>query len=65
MTLALTLPSPDDRWLGAFAAALAECAAQDDVSLVGGDTSRGPRSLALFLHGTTPETHIPAPGPRP
>ena len=41
MTLALTLVEADPRWLEAFAAGLYEAAAEWDVVLVGGDTTRG------------------------
>jgi thiamine-monophosphate kinase len=39
MTLALTIPEADERWLEGFSAGLAEAAG--DVALVGGDTTRG------------------------
>jgi thiamine-monophosphate kinase len=41
MTLALTIPASDDEWLSGFASGLHEAAAEHDVSLVGGDTTRG------------------------
>tara|TARA_A100001037_G_scaffold121531_1_gene110673 strand:+ start:547 stop:894 length:348 start_codon:yes stop_codon:yes gene_type:complete len=59
MTLALTLPTPDPQWLDSFSRALAEIAAEDNLILIGGDTTRGPHSLALYLHATVPDA---APG---
>ena len=41
MTLALTMPASDEDWLSDFAGGLHEAAAEHDVSLVGGDTTRG------------------------
>ena len=41
MTLALTLPQKDDRWIEAFADGLFEAAAEHDVTLIGGDTTSG------------------------
>lgn len=52
--LALTLPEADDDWLAAFAAGLYRCADQFGVSLVGGDTTRGPLSLTLTVIGEVP-----------
>ena len=41
MTLALTIPSADAGWLSLFAEGLFAAAAEANVSLVGGDTTRG------------------------
>lgn len=54
-TLALTLPEADEPWLQGLAAGLAELAAQHDLPLIGGDTTRGPLSLTLTALG-----HVPA-----
>lgn len=40
MTLALSLPSSDESWLTSFSSGLFEAAADYDVALVGGDTTR-------------------------
>lgn len=53
-TLALTLPEVDDDWLAAFATGLYRCADRFGVSLVGGDTTRGPLSLTLTVIGEVP-----------
>jgi thiamine-monophosphate kinase len=42
MTLALTLPDADARWLESFATGLFEAADEFGVALVGGDTTSGP-----------------------
>ena len=51
LTLALTLPAPDDVWLGAFADRLASVCRRQELVLVGGDTTRGPHCVTVFLHG--------------
>lgn len=50
-TLALTLPQADPAWLEPFARALAERAAELEIALVGGDTTRGPLTLTAQAHG--------------
>jgi len=42
MTLALSLPAADEEWLDGFASGLHTAAAEYDVALVGGDTTRAP-----------------------
>lgn len=50
-TLALTLPAADTAWLGAFVEGFAALAAAHGVQLVGGDTTRGPLSITVQVHG--------------
>ncbi len=50
-TLALTLPDADEAWLAAFAAGFLALAERHGVQLVGGDTTRGPRSITVQVHG--------------
>lgn len=50
-TLALTLPGVDEPWLESFASGFFELATRYDVQLVGGDTTRGPLSIAVQLIG--------------
>jgi len=50
-TLALTLPGADTAWLGAFMRGFAALAAEYGVQLVGGDTTRGPLSITVQVHG--------------
>ena len=54
-TLALSLPEADSAWLKAFSAGLFSLAKKFGVSLVGGDTTRGPLSITLSVIGTIPE----------
>ncbi len=54
-TLALTLPEVEEHWLAAFSGALAAFAQCFGVALVGGDTTRGPLSITIQVHGTVPE----------
>ncbi len=51
-TLSLSLPAPDRTWLTAFADAFASLAATHNVSLIGGDTVRGPLAASVTLLGT-------------
>jgi thiamine-monophosphate kinase len=50
-TLSLTLPDIDEAWLQAFADGFYSLAAQHQVALVGGDTTRGPLSVTVQLQG--------------
>ena len=51
MTLSLTLPTLDATWLQCFASGLADSLTAYNVALVGGDTTRGPLSMTLTVHG--------------
>ncbi|MCV6591036.1 MAG: thiamine-phosphate kinase [Marinobacterium sp.] len=51
-TLALTLPEATESWLEPFARRLAQRAAELNIVLVGGDTTRGPLALSAQVHGT-------------
>lgn len=53
-TLALTLPHVDAEWLQAFAHGLNLMAQRCSLSLVGGDTTRGPLSLTMTVFGSVP-----------
>ncbi|UXY09963.1 thiamine-phosphate kinase [Kosakonia sp. ML.JS2a] len=54
MTLALTLPDADDAWLQAFSDSLFEQLSYYDMQLIGGDTTRGPLSMTIGIHGYVP-----------
>lgn len=54
-TLALSLPQPDETWLDAFTGGLFALADRSNCELVGGDTVRGPRTVAIQALGTVPE----------
>lgn len=51
-TLALTIPDSDEVWLEGFSAGFFQLAEIYDVSLVGGDLTRGPLSTTLNLIGS-------------
>lgn len=50
-TLALTLPEVDTAWLAAFSSGFANLARRHGIALVGGDTTRGPLSITIQIHG--------------
>jgi thiamine-monophosphate kinase len=52
--LALTLPSVDHEWLSAFAKGFFDLATEYNVSLIGGDTTRGPLTLTVTIMGQVP-----------
>jgi thiamine-monophosphate kinase len=52
--LGLSLPAADADWLDAFLDGFMTLAAQHGVALVGGDTTRGPRSIAVTVQGFVP-----------
>ena len=51
MTLSLTLPEIDECWVEDFALGLSHALSKYNVALIGGDTTRGPLSLTLTVHG--------------
>ncbi|MFB4391973.1 MULTISPECIES: thiamine-phosphate kinase [unclassified Pseudomonas] len=53
-TLALTLPEVSADWLKAFAEGLERMASQCRLSLIGGDTTRGPLSITVTVFGRVP-----------
>jgi thiamine-monophosphate kinase len=53
-TLALALPKADEAWLAAFAEGFYALAGRFGVDLVGGDTTRGPLSIAVTILGEVP-----------
>ena len=50
-TLSLSLPQAAVAWVDAFLDGFLELAASCDVALVGGDTTRGPLSVSVTVHG--------------
>lgn len=54
-TLALTLPDASDRWLAPFARGLAEAGDTFGLALAGGDTTCGPLTVTVQVHGTVPQ----------
>lgn len=53
-TLALTLPEADAGFVADFADGFSELAAQHEVALIGGDTTRGPLAITVTAHGLVP-----------
>ncbi len=53
-TLALTLPSADEDWVRAFGRGFAALSHAHGIRLVGGDTTRGPLSVTVQVHGFVP-----------
>lgn len=53
-TLALTLPTASETWLQALAQGLQQMASACRMSLIGGDTTRGPLSMTLTVFGSVP-----------
>jgi thiamine-monophosphate kinase len=52
--LALTVPNVDHAWLAAFAKGFFDLAEEYNVSLIGGDTTRGPLTLTVTILGEVP-----------
>ena len=52
-TLALTLPESDATWLEGFARGLAETARRFGITLIGGDTTKGPLSITIQVTGAS------------
>ena len=50
-TLSLSMPRSDVAWIDGFLDGFLELAAHHRVSLVGGDTTRGPLSISVTVHG--------------
>ncbi|MCP4282580.1 MAG: thiamine-phosphate kinase, partial [Alteromonas sp.] len=55
VSLALTLPEPDQTWLASFSESFFELANYYNVQLIGGDTTKGPLSITLTVQGFIPE----------
>lgn len=54
LSLAITLPKINSQWLSAYSDSLFEQLDYYGMQLVGGDTTRGPMSLTLTIHGLVP-----------
>lgn len=50
-TLSLSLPTSDTDWIDGFLDGFRALGARHDVALVGGDTTRGPLSVCVAVHG--------------
>lgn len=64
--LALTLPEADDAWLAAFAAGFGRLAHESGIALIGGDTTQGPLTITVAVHGQVPAGQaLPRAGAQP
>ncbi|KPQ26839.1 MAG: thiamine-phosphate kinase [Marinobacter excellens HL-55] len=54
-TLALTLPEASSDWLSGFAEGLSKASRAFGIALAGGDTTRGPLTISIQVHGTVAE----------
>ncbi len=54
ITLSLTLPEFNEAWLKGFCIGFFSLAQEHRVQLVGGDTTRGPLSISVQIHGLIP-----------
>jgi len=50
-TLGLSLVAPDEQWVALFAKSLAQSAKEHGIRLIGGDTTRGPLTIAINACG--------------
>lgn len=50
-TLSLSMPQGDAAWVDAFLDGFLSLAAAHDIALIGGDTTRGPLSVCVTVHG--------------
>jgi thiamine-monophosphate kinase len=64
-TLALSLPAADEAWLSGFAHGLGDALRAAEVSLVGGDTTRGALTISLQLIGIVDGAPLTRGGARP
>jgi len=64
-TLALCLKQADPDWLGGFAAGFFRLAERHGVSLIGGDTTKGPLIVTVGVIGDAPRTPLLRSGGRP
>lgn len=55
-TLSIALPALDESWLQGFSQGLFACADAFGVSLIGGDTTRGPLNIAINIMGEVPQS---------
>ncbi len=55
LTLALTLPKLEENWLQRFSQGLRDSLNFYNIALIGGDTTHGPLSMTLTIHGLVPE----------
>ncbi|CAM3026239.1 thiamine-phosphate kinase [Vibrio rarus] len=55
VSMAISLPKPDEKWLQQFCEGFFPLADAHNLQLIGGDTTRGPLSITLTVHGFIPQ----------
>lgn len=55
VSLAITLPMVDKPWLKRFSLGLSEALHRYHIALIGGDTTKGPLTISLTIHGLVPK----------
>ncbi|MGL6258204.1 thiamine-phosphate kinase [Vibrio sp. WXL210] len=55
VSMALTMPEPDEAWLAPFCEAFFALADRYNLKLIGGDTTKGPLSITLTVQGFVPK----------
>lgn len=55
LSLAITLPEVNEKWLTEFSTGVFELCEYYNVQLIGGDTTQGPLSITITAQGLTPE----------
>ncbi|RJG51551.1 thiamine-phosphate kinase [Motilimonas pumila] len=55
VSLAITLPQAEQAWLESFANGFMGLAEYYDLQLIGGDTTKGPLSITVTIHGHVPQ----------
>ena len=58
VSLALTLPEVNEVWLEKFSQGFAELANRHKLQLIGGDTTSGPLSITLTIHGQVEKASV-------
>ncbi|ORU89529.1 MAG: thiamine-monophosphate kinase [Cycloclasticus sp. symbiont of Poecilosclerida sp. M] len=54
VSMALTIPKVDEKWLSAFSDGFFQLAQKYKIQLIGGDTTRGPLAISLTVMGLLP-----------
>jgi thiamine-monophosphate kinase len=57
-TLGLTLPAISEWWLAEFSRGLFDMADRFDMDLIGGDTTQGPLTITIQVHGSVAEGQV-------
>ncbi len=57
-TLALTLPHADENWMDMFSKGLFQAAEKYNICLIGGDTTKGPLTISIQVHGAVPSQSV-------